>query len=73
MVDRRREAENVVMHTHQVDKLAYKNKYKYKYRVAQKNVPCVLVLIFWMGMFKVFRWNGLEILIPKHMEQERKF
>ena len=24
-------------------------------------------LIFWMGMFKVFRWNGLEILIPKHM------
>ena len=24
-------------------------------------------LIFWMGMFKVFRWNGLEILILKHM------
>ena len=24
-------------------------------------------LIFWMGMFKVFRWNKLEILIPKHM------
>ena len=24
-------------------------------------------LIFWMGMFKVFRWNGLEILITKHM------
>ena len=24
-------------------------------------------LIFWMGMFKVFRWNPLEILIPKHM------
>ena len=23
-------------------------------------------LIFWMGMFKVFRWKGLEILIPKH-------
>ena len=23
--------------------------------------------IFWMGMFKVFRWNGLEILILKHM------
>ena len=23
--------------------------------------------IFRMGMFKVFRWNGLEILIPKHM------
>ena len=24
-------------------------------------------LIFWMGMFKVFSWNGLVILIPKHM------
>ena len=24
-------------------------------------------LIFWIGMFKVFRWFGLEILIPKHM------
>ena len=24
-------------------------------------------LIFWMGIFKVFRCNGLEILIPKHM------
>ena len=24
-------------------------------------------LIFWIGMFKVFRWNGLKILIPKHM------
>ena len=24
-------------------------------------------LIFWMGMFKGFRSNGLEILIPKHM------
>ena len=24
-------------------------------------------LLFWMGMFKVFRWNGLEILILKHM------
>ena len=24
-------------------------------------------LIFCMGMFKVFRWNGLEILILKHM------
>ena len=24
-------------------------------------------LIFWMGMFKVFRSNGLEILIPKHI------
>ena len=24
-------------------------------------------LIFWMGMFKVFSWNGLEILISKHM------
>ena len=24
-------------------------------------------LIFWMGMFKVSRWNGLEILIPKHL------
>ena len=23
--------------------------------------------IFWMRMSKVFRWNGLEILIPKHM------
>ena len=25
------------------------------------------LLIFWMGMFKVSRWNGLEILNPKHM------
>ena len=24
-------------------------------------------LIFRMGMFKMFRWNGLEILIPKHL------
>ena len=24
-------------------------------------------LLFWMGMFKVFRWNGLEILIPEYM------
>ena len=24
-------------------------------------------LLFWMGMIKVFRWNGLEILILKHM------
>ena len=24
-------------------------------------------LIFWIGMFKVFRWFGLEILIQKHM------
>ena len=24
-------------------------------------------LIFWIGMFKGFRSNGLEILIPKHM------
>ena len=24
-------------------------------------------LIFWMGMFKGFRSNGLEILIPNHM------
>ena len=24
-------------------------------------------IIFWMGMFKVIRWNWLEILIPKHM------
>ena len=23
--------------------------------------------IFWMGMFKVFRWNRLKTLIPKHM------
>ena len=25
------------------------------------------LLIFWIGMFKVSRWNGLEILNPKHM------
>ena len=24
-------------------------------------------LISWMGMFKVFKWNRLAILIPKHM------
>ena len=24
-------------------------------------------IIFWMSVFKVFRWNGLKILIPKHM------
>ena len=24
-------------------------------------------LIFWMGMLNVFRWDGLKILIPKHM------
>ena len=28
---------------------------------------CFRHLIFWIGMFKVFRWNRLEILIPKHM------
>ena len=28
-------------------------------------------LLFWMGMFKVFRWNGLEILIPKHMRKSQ--
>ena len=27
----------------------------------------LVFLIFWMGMFKVFRWNGLKILIPKHL------
>ena len=31
---------------------------------------CVLAFsghfVYWMGMFKVFRWNGIEILIPKH-------
>ena len=24
-------------------------------------------LIFWMDTFWIARWNGLEILIPKHM------
>ena len=38
------------------------------FRAQSQRFWCFLgVLIFWMCMFKVLRWNGLEILIPKHM------
>ena len=34
---------------------------------SQWSVAFLRHLLFWMGMFKVFRWNGRKILIPKHM------
>ena len=36
---------------------------------SMKCASICFTFIFGMGMFKVFRWNGIEILIPKHMSK----